>query len=83
MAKATTKLVKAVGGKALVRSGVLTVTGPTPLKGARMEAGRDPRIAMAALIAGLVAEGEMNLTDGRCVVNAYPSFYSQLRLMCQ
>jgi 3-phosphoshikimate 1-carboxyvinyltransferase len=83
LAKASAKLVKALGGKALLSSGVLAVTGPTPLKGARMEAGSDPRIAMAALVAGLVAEGEMSLTHGRCVVDAYPSFRGQLRLMCQ
>ncbi|MBI4676359.1 MAG: 3-phosphoshikimate 1-carboxyvinyltransferase [Elusimicrobia bacterium] len=82
LAKAAAKLVKAAGGKASVRAGDMTVTGPTPLAGIRMEAGSDPRTAMAALVAGLVAEGELNVADGRCVVNAYPSFYSALRLMC-
>ncbi|MBI5622449.1 MAG: hypothetical protein HY924_01585 [Elusimicrobia bacterium] len=83
LVKAAAKLVKALGGKVLVRSGVLTVTGPTTLTGLRMEAGKDPRVAMAGLVAGLVAEGEMCLTDGRCVVNAYPTFYSRLRALCQ
>jgi 3-phosphoshikimate 1-carboxyvinyltransferase len=83
LVKSAVRLVKSLGGKALSRAGVLTVTGPSALKGVRMEAGTDPRLAMAALVAGLVCEGEMNLLDGRCVVNAYPTFYTRLRLLCQ
>ncbi|MBI5208630.1 MAG: 3-phosphoshikimate 1-carboxyvinyltransferase [Elusimicrobia bacterium] len=79
LAKASAKLVRSLGGKASVRGGNLVVTGPAALRGARLPKTPDHRVAMAALVAGLAADGETVVEDGRCVDDAYPSFYGSLK----
>lgn len=71
-------LLNGFGGKADVQGDDLVIEGPRALKGARLSAGGDHRIAMTALVAGLVADGETAVSDGECVAVSYPAFHEQL-----
>ncbi len=47
---------------------------PAPLRGARVSAHADHRIAMALAIAGMGAEGITTIEGGDCIVKSYPLF---------
>ncbi|MBI3551310.1 MAG: 3-phosphoshikimate 1-carboxyvinyltransferase [Elusimicrobia bacterium] len=72
-------LLKALGGSAKVEGDDLIVKGPSKLKGAKVSAGGDHRLAMTALIAGLVSEGAVKVPDADCVEISYPSFLDDLK----
>jgi 3-phosphoshikimate 1-carboxyvinyltransferase len=57
----------------------MAIQGPTKLKGARIEANHDHRIAMAFAIAGLVAEGETVIDGAESIQTSYPNFEEDLR----
>ncbi|OWZ83555.1 3-phosphoshikimate 1-carboxyvinyltransferase [Natranaerobius trueperi] len=57
----------------------LTVTGPTPLKGAEVNTYGDHRIAMALAIAGLIATGRTVIHSADCIDISYPSFQTDLQ----
>ncbi|MFA6430989.1 MAG: 3-phosphoshikimate 1-carboxyvinyltransferase [Candidatus Margulisiibacteriota bacterium] len=52
----------------------LRITGPTKLKGAKIESYGDHRIAMAMAIAGLIAEGETEINNTECIETSFPGF---------
>lgn len=52
----------------------LKITGPTRLKGSKVQSYGDHRIAMAMGIAGLVAEGETVIEDTACIETSFPGF---------
>lgn len=54
------------------------ITGPTPLKSAKIETFGDHRIAMAFTIAGLAANVAVKLDNPDCVNISFPEFYSFL-----
>ena len=54
------------------------ITGPTPLKSAKIETFGDHRIAMAFTIAGLVSNTSVKLDNSDCVNISFPEFYSFL-----
>ncbi len=56
----------------------LRVAGPTRLRGAKIDPLGDHRIAMAFTVAGLVAEGETEITDSECVAVSFPEFFDLL-----
>lgn len=56
----------------------LRVAGRTRLRGAKMDAHGDHRIAMAFTIAALLAEGESEITGAECVAVSFPEFFSLL-----
>jgi 3-phosphoshikimate 1-carboxyvinyltransferase len=56
----------------------LVVEGPTELHGALVESAGDHRIAMMAVIAGLIASGETTVTDIECVQDSFPGFEARL-----
>lgn len=60
----------------------LRIHGPTPLRGARVEARSDHRVAMSLAVAGLLAEGETWVEGGRWADVSYPDFYSLLDKLC-
>lgn len=60
----------------------LAVHGPTKLKGARIEAGMDHRIAMTFAIAGLIAEGETEIGGSESIRTSYPTFEQDLYRLC-
>lgn len=52
----------------------LIIDGPTKLYGGKIESWGDHRIAMAAAVAGLVAEGETVINNTTCVETSFPGF---------
>ncbi len=53
--------------------------GPTPLRGAAIDAAHDHRIAMSFAIAGLVADGETEVEGAEWADISYPGFFAALR----
>jgi 3-phosphoshikimate 1-carboxyvinyltransferase len=60
----------------------LSISGPTPLKGAYVEANGDHRIAMSFAIAGLLAGGETIIDGAEAIATSYPSFENDLMRLC-
>jgi 3-phosphoshikimate 1-carboxyvinyltransferase len=56
----------------------LIIDGPVKLRGARIDAARDHRIAMSFSIAGLCADGETEIVGAEWADISYPGFYSLL-----
>ena len=56
----------------------LRITGPTPLKGASLDAAGDHRLAMTFAVAGLMAHGETQIADADCVDISFPTFWEDL-----
>jgi 3-phosphoshikimate 1-carboxyvinyltransferase len=50
------------------------ITGPTPLRGARVSAHNDHRLAMSLAVAGLIAEGETIIEGWESVADSFPNF---------
>lgn len=50
------------------------VSGPTPLKGARVNAHNDHRLAMSLAVAALVAQGETVIEGWECTADSFPNF---------
>jgi len=57
---------------------IMKITGGQP-KGARVESHDDHRIAMAAAVAALGAQGTVSIRDSQCVAKSYPGFFDDLR----
>ena len=53
--------------------------GPARLRGARVDAAHDHRIAMAFAVAGLVADGETEVEGAEWADISYPGFFARLR----
>lgn len=56
----------------------MIITGGKPIHGAVLDSYLDHRIAMAFAVAGMVAEGETEITRADCVDISYPDFYKDL-----
>jgi 3-phosphoshikimate 1-carboxyvinyltransferase len=57
------------------------VVGPTPLRGGRCDARCDHRLAMAFTVAGLVAEGPVEVAGMEFVGDSFPGFEDTLRAL--
>jgi len=55
------------------------IRGPTPLRGALVDAQGDHRIAMALAVAGLIARGETVIGGAEAVTKSFPGFAATLR----
>lgn len=76
---ATTALnLRAMGADVTEFEDGLHVSGPTRLRGAEIYPHGDHRIAMAFTVAGLVAEGETQITSQDCVAVSFPEFFNLL-----
>ena len=75
----TVDLLADFGGEARVEGDDLVITGPRSLSGVPFGAGGDHRIAMTALVAGLIASGHTSVRDAHCIDVSYPSFYEDLK----
>ncbi len=58
-----------------------TIVGPTTLRGARVNAHNDHRLAMSLAVAGLIAEGETTIEGWECVADSFPNFVELLRVV--
>jgi 3-phosphoshikimate 1-carboxyvinyltransferase len=75
---ATALNLRAMGAEVEEFDDGLRVAGPTRLRGARIDPRGDHRIAMAFAVAGLIAEGETEITDSECVAVSFPEFFDLL-----
>ncbi|MFN7898215.1 MAG: 3-phosphoshikimate 1-carboxyvinyltransferase [Synechococcaceae cyanobacterium] len=68
----------AMGARIEEHADGLTVTGPTPLKGAAVDSETDHRVAMSLAVASLVAHGDTQLADAAAAAVSYPGFWEDL-----
>lgn len=68
-------ILRAMGGRFAASPDGFTVRGPTPLRAAAVDARGDHRLAIAAAVAGLAAEGETQVSGAEAVVVSYPGFW--------
>ncbi len=74
----TVALLHAAGVDAEARPDGLVVRGGKPLRAFAFDAGHDHRLAMAAAIAGLVADGESELVGAEVCAVSFPDFFDHL-----
>ena len=74
----TVENLRAMGAQVEEFADGLRVNGPTKLRGAKIDPHGDHRIAMAFAVAGLLAEGETEITDAECVAVSFPEFFELL-----
>ena len=74
----TAALLRALGAEVEERPDGMRIAGGAALRGGLVESRGDHRIAMAAAIAALVAEGETELRGGEAVDISYPEFWRDL-----
>lgn len=69
---------RALGAPIEERADGFVIAGPTPLRGARVFAHHDHRLAMSLAIAGLLARGETIIEGWECVADSFPNFAETL-----
>ncbi len=74
----TVKNLRAMGVNVKERDDGMEIIGGKPLRGARLESGGDPRVAIAFAMAGLFAEAECTIRDTECIDTIYPDFEKTL-----
>ena len=75
---ATVQNLRAMGAEVIEHEDGLTIDDRTRLRGARLDAHGDHRIAMSFAIAALIAEGESELVGADCVRVSFPEFFELL-----
>ena len=60
----------------------LTIRGRETLQGNKVRSFGDHRIAMSLAIAGLCAEGGVEIDDAQCVAISFPTFFDLLDEIC-
>src|SRR5450432_2534919 len=80
---ALSELLRAFGVQAAARADGLVIEGQPerPLHAARVSSGGDHRLAMAAAVLGLVADGETIVDDVDCLAVSFPRFAGTLRAL--
>ncbi|GAC1652490.1 MAG: hypothetical protein NVS9B1_00070 [Candidatus Dormibacteraceae bacterium] len=73
----------AMGAKITEHEDGWSITGPTRLRGASVASAGDHRVAMALAVAGLLADGETEISNPECVAISYPGFWTDLQRLCQ
>jgi 3-phosphoshikimate 1-carboxyvinyltransferase len=63
-----------MGAQIEEREDGFVIAGPTPLRGARVYAHNDHRLAMSLAIAALIARGETIIEGWECVADSFPNF---------
>ena len=74
----TAKNLRAMGAEVEEFDDGLRVAGPVELRGARIDPCGDHRIAMAFTVAGVLAEGETEISNSDCVAVSFPEFFELL-----
>lgn len=72
------EMLQNLGGRAVADENILTVFG-TGLRGGRVDAKNDHRIAMSAAIAATVCRGPVTILGAQCVSKSYPQFFEEYR----
>jgi 3-phosphoshikimate 1-carboxyvinyltransferase len=76
--RATVLNLRAMGVEVEEHDDGLTIRERTRLRGARLDAHNDHRIAMAFTIAALISEGESEMVGAECVGVSFPEFFRLL-----
>lgn len=63
-----------MGAQIEERGDGFVIVGPSPLRGARVSAHNDHRLAMSLAVAGLLAQGETHIEGWDCVADSFPNF---------
>jgi 3-phosphoshikimate 1-carboxyvinyltransferase len=66
---------RALGAEVEEYADGLAVAGPVRLRGARLDARGDHRVAMACAVAALVAAGDSEIVGADCVRISFPEFF--------
>ena len=74
----TAQNLRAMGAQVEEFADGLRVAGRGELHGAQIDPHGDHRIAMAFTVAGLLAQGETEITDSACVAVSFPEFFELL-----
>ncbi len=61
------------------KGNTLTIKGPTPLTGTKVDSFKDHRTAMSLIVAGLVAQGTTRVQDTECINTSFPNFFELLK----
>ncbi len=72
------EMLQNLGGRAVADENILTVFG-TGLRGGRVDAKNDHRIAMSAAIAATVCREPVTILGAQCVSKSYPQFFEEYR----
>ncbi|MBI5304261.1 MAG: 3-phosphoshikimate 1-carboxyvinyltransferase [Chloroflexi bacterium] len=70
--------IRKMGAQIEERDDGFIIAGPTPLRGARVSAHNDHRLAMALAVAALIARGETIIEGWECVADSFPNFAETL-----
>jgi len=70
---------RALGAKIEEARDGVTITGPTPLRGAAVDAMGDHRLAMTFAVAGLVADGRVEVQGIDRAADSFPGFLDAVR----
>jgi 3-phosphoshikimate 1-carboxyvinyltransferase len=69
---------RALGARITVDGDDIRIEGPTPLRGAAVDALGDHRLAMTFAVAALCADGETAIQDAASAAISDPGFFAQL-----
>lgn len=81
--QATAQNLRAMGAEVDEFDDGIAVSGPTRLRGARIDSFGDHRIAMAFSVAALIAEGETEIKGSECAAISFPEFFELLDAVTQ
>jgi 3-phosphoshikimate 1-carboxyvinyltransferase len=68
----------ACGADVEITADSMTVHGGKPLTGTQVSSHDDHRVAMAMAVCGLLADGEMKISDPECAAVSFPGFYESM-----
>jgi 3-phosphoshikimate 1-carboxyvinyltransferase len=80
---ATVSNLRAMGAQVEEFDDGFRVFGPVKLRGTKIDPRGDHRIAMAFTVAGLLADGETEISDSECVAVSFPEFFELLESVAQ
>jgi 3-phosphoshikimate 1-carboxyvinyltransferase len=81
--RTTVENLRALGAEVEEYADGFAVRGPVRLRGARLDAHGDHRIAMAFAVAALIAEGETEIAGAECVAVSFPEFFALLETLTE
>ncbi len=70
-----------LGIEIILQDDVMLVKGGGKIRGAKVHSRHDHRIAMACAVAGLKAEGFVEIEEAEAINKSYPNFYEHLNLL--
>ena len=80
---ATAENLRAMGAKVEEFDDGIAVSGPTELRGAKIDSFGDHRIAMAFSVAALIADRQTEILDSQCVAISFPEFFGLLNSLAE